>query len=118
MSIDVTGQLVIPQNTATIPAAAANSGGNPMICPHTHPKVAPIQNPGTISPPRNPALMVIAVKTIFHTKSRGRALPFIARAINSLPAHMYSLVFRKSVITITTHPATKTRIYGFLRHFV
>ena len=84
MSIDVTGQLVIPQNTATIPAAAANSGGNPMICPHTHPKVAPIQNPGTISPPRNPALMVIAVKTIFHTKSRGRALPFIARAINSL----------------------------------
>ncbi len=87
MSIDVTGQLVIPQNTATIPAAAANSGGNPMICPHTHPKVAPIQNPGTISPPQILPSWLLQSKP-FSTQNQEVALPFIARAINSLPAPM------------------------------
>ena len=59
------GQLVTPQNTATIPAAAQIEAGIPRIGPSTQPKAAPIQKDGTISPPRNPARIVSAVRISF-----------------------------------------------------
>ena len=81
------GQFVTPQKTATIPEAVASDGGNPKICPARQPNVAPTQKAGTISPPLNPARIVIAVKIIFQKKSNGRTFPYsIALTINSLPA--------------------------------
>ena len=41
--------MVTPQNSATIPHAAAMLGDIPRMLPATQPKVAPIQNDGTIS---------------------------------------------------------------------
>jgi len=55
--------------------------------PITQPNVAPIQNDGTISPPRNPARIVNAVRTNFQKKSRGLACPSsTAFSISSAPA--------------------------------
>lgn len=45
------GQFVTPQKTATIPHAAASDGEKPVRCPKRHPKVAPTNSVGTISPP-------------------------------------------------------------------
>ena len=85
--IDVIGQFVTPQNTAAIPHAAHIDGESPSQFPIIHPKVAPIQNEGTISPPRNPARIVNAVRTNFQKKSRGLACPSsTAFSISSAPA--------------------------------
>ena len=51
--IEVIGQFVTPQKTAAIPQAAQREGESPISCPAMHPKVAPTQKDGTISPPRN-----------------------------------------------------------------
>ena len=50
MKVDVKGQFVAPQKTATIAHAAQNDGENPISIPKVHPNVAPIDNEGTISP--------------------------------------------------------------------
>ena len=73
--MEVSGQLVTPQKTATIPAAAQMDAGIPKKFPSTQPKVAPIQKEGTISPPLKPAFIVRAVSTSFQKKSRGLASP-------------------------------------------
>ena len=85
--MEVIGQLVTPQKKAIIPQAAHKRGSNPIICPITHPNVAPMQKEGTISPPLNPAFMVSAVNTNFQKKSNGRAFPnCTACTISSVPA--------------------------------
>lgn len=67
--IEVIGQFVTPQKSAISPTAAQTEGENPTIFPKRHQKVAPIKNVGTISPPRKPAPIVIAVKIIFNIKA-------------------------------------------------
>ena len=67
--IEVIGQFVTPQKTAAIPQAAQREGESPISCPAMHPKVAPTQNDGTISPPRKPAFIVSAVRSIFQKKA-------------------------------------------------
>ena len=62
---DVTGQLVTPQNTVTIPQAAHKPTGRPNTGPKKLPRVAPIKRVGTISPPLNPPPRVMAVNKIF-----------------------------------------------------
>ena len=63
--MDVSGQFVTPQNSATIPLAAQMDGESPRICPRTQPKVAPIQNDGTISPlPWREATFELAGRTV------------------------------------------------------
>ena len=69
---DVIGLLVTPQKTATIPTAAQSDGDNPTNVPKRHPKVAPIQKEGTISPPLNPTPSVMAVKMIFQKINPGK----------------------------------------------
>ena len=71
--IDVIGQLVTPQKTETSPRDAPNDGFNPIRLPKVFPKVAPMKNTGTISPPLKPAPRVIAVNKIFKAKDSGRA---------------------------------------------
>ena len=75
MRIEVSGQFVTPQKTATIPDAAQMEGSIPRSVPSTQPKVAPIQKEGTISPPLKPAFIVMAVRISFQRKSRGLASP-------------------------------------------
>ena len=77
------GQFVTPQNTAAIPHAAQIDGESPIQLPIMHPKVAPIQNDGTISPPRNPARMVKAVRISFHSKSNVLACPSSTALVTS-----------------------------------
>ena len=67
--IEVIGQFVTPQKTAAIPQAAQREGESPISCPAMHPKVAPTQKDGTISPPRKPAFIVSAVRSIFQKKA-------------------------------------------------
>ena len=64
-TMEVRGQLVTPQKTAIMPAAAENSGGNPTSGPTVQPNVAPMKKAGTISPPRKPERRVRTVKRIF-----------------------------------------------------
>ena len=66
ISMEAIGQLVTPQNTEIIPTAAHNEGDIPSKCPNRQPKVAPVQNAGTISPPLKPAARVTEVKSIFN----------------------------------------------------
>ena len=63
------GQLVTPQNTATMPHAAHMPVGSPNIGARKLPSVAPTKSVGTISPPLNPPPRVTAVKIIFKIKS-------------------------------------------------
>ena len=104
------GQLVTPQNRAAIPEAAHKEGESPTSCPITQPKVAPIQKEGTISPPRKPAFMVIAVRISFHRKSKGRVCPSsTAFSMSPFPAPIKSADWRRSVITITAPEAATIR---------
>ena len=50
------------------------------------PKVAPVKNTGTISPPLKPAPRVMVVKSIFSRKASGRASPPMAAWITAVPA--------------------------------
>lgn len=68
-----TGQLVTPTNKAARPQAAHKDGANPAAIPTTHPKEAPMDMVGTISPPLNPAPRTMAVNTI--SKERFPSLP-------------------------------------------
>ena len=87
ISIEVIGQFVTAQKKAIIPQAAHNLGSKPNNCPIVHPKVAPMQKDGTISPPLNPAFIVRAVKINFHKKSQVLTFPnCTAFTINSVPA--------------------------------
>jgi hypothetical protein len=63
--IEVIGQLVTPQKTATIPHAAHNPTGRPKTEARKLPRVAPTKSVGTISPPLNPPPRVMAVNMIF-----------------------------------------------------
>ena len=45
------GQLVTPQKSETIPTAVHSVGDSPIRLPNRHPKAAPVQKDGTISPP-------------------------------------------------------------------
>ena len=49
--IEVINVFTTPQNSATSPTAAPKQGSKPKNLPTTQPKVAPIKNVGTISPP-------------------------------------------------------------------
>ena len=69
INIEVIGQFVTPQNTAVMPRAAHREGEIPMRLPNRQPKVAPVQNAGTISPPLNPAASVRDVNSIFRRKA-------------------------------------------------
>ena len=61
---DVSGQLVTPQNTLTIPHAAHNPTGSPNIGAKKLPSVAPTKRVGTISPPLNPPPIKLAVPAV------------------------------------------------------
>ena len=78
--------MVTPQNTPTIPQPAQRAAGSPRIGPMTQPRVAPIKNEGTISPPLNPAPRVAAVKIIFIINAHGGTEPSKQRAIIGIPA--------------------------------
>ena len=69
------GQFVTPQKRAISPTAAQTDGEKPVKLPNVHPSVAPMKKDGTISPPRKPASIVIAVKIIFITNAYGTASP-------------------------------------------
>ena len=73
-----------PQKRAAIPDAAQMGAGSPRSCPITQPKVAPIHREGTISPPRKPTRMVMAVRRIFQRKSRGTRGAFFCRPLDQL----------------------------------
>ena len=77
-SKEAIGQFTTPQNTEIKPIAAPNPGSSPSKPPTTFPKVAPIKNEGTISPPLNPAPKVIAVKIILRRNASGLVEPLIA----------------------------------------
>ncbi len=79
---DVSGQLVTPQKTLTIPQAAHNPIGRPNIGARKLPSVAPTKSVGTISPPLNPPPKVTAVKSIFSRKT------YHAQLLTKLPAIM------------------------------
>ena len=66
--MEVMGELVAQQKRPTRPMAAAIPGSRPRRPPARHPKVAPMQKVGTISPPLKPAARVTAVKSIFSIK--------------------------------------------------
>ena len=70
--------MVTPQNTPTIPQPAQRAAGRPRIGPITQPRVAPIKNEGTISPPLNLAPRVAAVKINLHIKRPWRNRAFKA----------------------------------------
>ena len=74
MSSDVIGQFVTPQNSPTIPHAAASVDGIPSKEADAHPKAAPMQKEGTISPPLNPAAIVNVVKIIFNKNASNPTL--------------------------------------------
>lgn len=101
---EVIGQLVTPQKRDIIPRAAQNDGDIPSILPRTHPRVAPIKNEGTISPPLKPAPRVIAVKIIFNMNAEKKASPFRDFSIIGIPAPRYSLVLRRIESNIIVIP--------------
>lgn len=80
------GQFTTPQNIDTKPIAAPKPELSPNKDDTAQPKVEPIKNVGTISPPLKPAEIVIAVKIILSKKSHVLALPDIAFEITSMPA--------------------------------
>ena len=67
-TMEARGELVTQQKRPTRPRAAENPGSSPRRPPQTQPKVAPMQKVGTISPPLNPALRVMAVNRSFTRK--------------------------------------------------
>ena len=83
---DVSGQLVTPQNTLTIPHAAHKVGEKPVNVPKRQPKLAPIKKVGTISPPLNPPPKVTAVNSIFKRNTYHAQLVTKLLAIISEPA--------------------------------
>src|SRR5215207_7386478 len=62
MTVQASGTLAAPANTATKPTAAITSVGTPSRCPIVTPRVAPITNSGVTSPPWKPDLSVTEVK--------------------------------------------------------
>ena len=68
--IDAKGDFVALQKRPTRASAAHIPGSRPKRLPKVHPKVAPMQNTGTISPPLKPAARVTAVKISFNMKSK------------------------------------------------
>ena len=73
--MDAKGALTQAQKTAVNPKAAAKPGSSPRSVPAKQPKVEPIKNTGTISPPLNPAPRVKVVKIIFNRNASGTASP-------------------------------------------
>ena len=63
------GHLVTLLNIAAIPIAAPTVISNPKHSAKTPPRVAPMLNEGTISPPFNPADTVMTVNNAFSKKS-------------------------------------------------
>lgn len=88
MTREVIGQLVTPQKRETMATAAQSDGEMPVKVPNKHPKVAPIQKDGTISPPLNPAPKVMAVKRIFQKNARDGAVPWKASSMRLIPAQL------------------------------
>ena len=80
------GQLVTPQNTATMPHAAHMPVGSPNIGARKLPSEAPTKSVGTISPPLNPPPRVTAVKIIFKRNTYYALCSTKLRAIMSVPA--------------------------------
>ena len=74
---EVSGQLVTPQNTLTIPHAAHKPIGSPNTGAKKLPRVAPTKSVGTISPPLNPPPNVMAVNSIFKIKTYHEQLVII-----------------------------------------
>ena len=85
-SREVMGQLVTPQKTHTMPSPAPKEGCSPSRGAAVQPKVAPVKNTGTISPPLKPAPRVMVVKSIFSRNASGRASPPMAAWITAVPA--------------------------------
>ena len=79
------GQLVTPQNTHTMPSPAPKEGWSPRKGATVQPKVAPVKNTGTISPPLNPAPRVMVVKSILKKNASGRAFPPMAAWMMASP---------------------------------
>ena len=83
---EVSGQLVTPQNTLTMPHAAHKPTGRPNIGARKLPSVAPTKSVGTISPPLKPPPRVAAVKSIFRIKTYQAQLLIKLEAIIGAPA--------------------------------
>ena len=83
---EVSGQLVTPQNTLTIPHAAHKPIGSPNTGAKKLPRVAPTKSVGTISPPLNPPPNVMAVNSIFKIKTYHEQLVIKLAAIIGAPA--------------------------------
>ena len=88
---EVSGQLVTPQNTLTIPHAAHKPIGSPNTGAKKLPRVAPTKSVGTISPPLNPPPNVMAVNSIFKIKTYHEQLVIKLAAIIGAPAPRYIL---------------------------
>lgn len=83
---EVSGQLVTPQNTLTIPHASHKPIGSPNTGAKKLPRVAPTKSVGTISPPLNPPPNVMAVNSIFKIKTYHEQLVIKLAAIIGAPA--------------------------------
>ena len=64
-NMEVRGQFTTAQKKHTRPTAALVAGSSPIRFPSAHPKVEPMKNAGTISPPRKPQPIVTQVNNIF-----------------------------------------------------
>ena len=71
ISVQASGVLLAPANTATKPRAANNPGGAPISPAKAFPSAAPMKNKGVTSPPLKPELTVTAVKTSFQAQLHG-----------------------------------------------
>ncbi|MCY1551734.1 hypothetical protein D9M68_880840 [compost metagenome] len=69
ITVQASGVLVAPANTATKPIPASKACGKGIIKDNALPSVAPMKNKGVTSPPLNPADKVITVSNIFNAKS-------------------------------------------------
>lgn len=80
---DVTGLLVTPQNTLTMPHATHTGRGMWNRGARKLPRVAPTTSEGTISPPLNPLPRVMEVKIIFRRKTYQAELVTMPMLISS-----------------------------------
>ena len=69
MTVQASGVLAAPANTATNPSAAMKSAGAPSNRPSVQPSAAPMKNNGVTSPPLKPQLSVTAVNSSFQAKA-------------------------------------------------
>ena len=83
--LDAIGQLVTPTKQAIIPHAVHSSYGSPKNFANAPPKVAPITNVGTISPPLKPPPIATAVKRIFIRNASYLTFPLILLSISQNP---------------------------------